>query len=386
MLAGADYRGHKGSLRWVADYNLVHRYGFAIAAPGRAPELLLPQNLGQARPGGWDVPTSFARDLRIGLPEALRAIGPMRRIGVVGLAQVMKVEDYLALRDAFPDAEIVDASDAFERLRAHKAPEEIEGVRESVAIADACFDRLLEVARIGITEREIGAAMYERCYALGGEDPLFLSMYPGARGTAASEGRFGPPVDRVLERGEQLVFSFELVGRMGYWMEFARMVVFGEPTELQQRMNAAVIAGLEGGAEQMRPGKRPGRGAGGDHERGRRARRRLQLLVGARHRPGRDRGAVARARDRAGPRASPRPGSSPTAWCSRTTPTPSTAAGEAVGYMADTFLVTARGRQGLLAEAADALRRRVSAQPRIASSRPSCSAACTRSRRRWRRS
>ena len=158
---------------------------------------------------------SFARDLRIGLPEALRALGPMRRIGVVGLAQVMKVEDYLALRDAFPSAEIVDASDAFERLRAHKAPEEIEGVRESVAIADACFDRLLEIARIGITEREIGAAMYERCYALGGEDPLFLSMYPESTGTAAREGRFGPPVDRVLERGEQLVFSFELVGPHG---------------------------------------------------------------------------------------------------------------------------------------------------------------------------
>ena len=98
--------------------------------------------------------------------------------------------------------------------------------------------------------------MYERCYALGGEDPLFLSMYPERR-DGRLEGRFGPPVDRVLERGDQLVFSFELVGRMGYWMEFARMVVFGEPTDLQQRMNDAVTAGLAAGAEQMRPGKRP---------------------------------------------------------------------------------------------------------------------------------
>ena len=256
VLAGADYRGHKGTLRWVADYNLVHRYGFAIAAPGRPPELLLPQNLAMARPGGWDVPVTFARDLRIGLPDALRAIGPTRRIGVVGLGQVMKVEDYLALVAAFPDAEIVDASDAFERVRAHKTAYELEGVRESVAIADACFDRLLEIARPGITEREIGAAMYERCYALGGEDPLFLSMYPEQKGDRV-EGRFGPPVDRVLDRGECLVFSYELVGRMGYWMELARMVVFGEPTELQLRMNAAVTAGLDAGARAMRPGRRP---------------------------------------------------------------------------------------------------------------------------------
>jgi Xaa-Pro aminopeptidase len=256
VLAGSDYRGHKGTLRWVADYDLVHRYGFAIAAPGRQPGLLLPTNLGMARPGGWAVPVTFARDLRIGLPDALRAIGPLRRIGIVGLAQVMKVEDYLALRAAFPDAELVDAQDAFERVRAHKTPAELEGVRESVAIADACFDRLLEIARPGITERAIGAAMYERCYALGGEDPLFLSMYPEAVGGRV-EGRFGPPVDRVLDEGEQLVFSFELVGRQGYWMELARMVVFGEPTELQERMNAAVIAGLDAGAAEMRPGRRP---------------------------------------------------------------------------------------------------------------------------------
>jgi Xaa-Pro aminopeptidase len=256
VLAGADYRGHKGTLRWVADYNLVHRYGFAIAAPGRPPELLLPQNLAMARPGGWDVPVSFARDLRVGLPEALRAIGPLRRIGIVGLGQVMKVEDYLALVRAFPDAELVDASDAFERVRALKTADELEGVRESVAIADQCFERLLEIARPGITEREIGAAMYERCYALGGEDPLYLSMYPEQNGGRV-EGRFGPPVDRVLTAGEQLVFSFEHVGRLGYWMEFARMVVFGEPTELQQRMNAAVTAGLAAGAAEMRPGRRP---------------------------------------------------------------------------------------------------------------------------------
>lgn len=256
VLAGADYRGHKGTLRWVADYNLVHRYGFAIVAPGLEPCLLLPQNLGMARPARWGVPATFARDLRTGLPETLRAIGPLRRIGIVGLAQVMKVEDYLALRAAFPEAELVDAQDAFERVRAHKSAEEIEGVRESVAIADACFDRLLEVARPGITEREIGAAMYERCYALGGEDPLFLSMYPERVGGRV-EGRFGPPDDRVLDRGEQLIFSFELVGMTGYWMEFARMVVFGEPTEVQQRLNAAVTAGLKDGAAAMTPGRRP---------------------------------------------------------------------------------------------------------------------------------
>ena len=78
VLAGADYRGHKGALRWVADYNLVHRYGFALVAPDREPQLVLPQNLAMGRRGGWDVPIRFERDLRTGLPAALGELGTMR--------------------------------------------------------------------------------------------------------------------------------------------------------------------------------------------------------------------------------------------------------------------------------------------------------------------
>jgi Xaa-Pro dipeptidase len=257
VLAGADYRGHKGSLRWVADYNLTHRYGYAIVAVGREPELLLPENLALDRPGVWQVPTRFARRISVGLVEALRELGPHRRIGVVGLGQVMKVEDYVALREAFPDAELLDAGDWFERIRAPKSEEELEGVREATRIAEACFERLLEVTEAGITERAVGAEMVARATALGGEDFLFLSMYEVEKedGTVAPE--FGVPGDRILRRGDLFIFSFELIGPLGYWMELARMVTIGAPSDVQRRMNVAVRAGLEAAQQAMRPGVRP---------------------------------------------------------------------------------------------------------------------------------
>jgi Xaa-Pro aminopeptidase len=167
------------------------------------------------------------------------------------------VEDYLALRAAFPQAELVDAQQAFERVRSRKSPEEQEGLRESARIADACFERLLELVRPGVSERELGAAMYERGYALGGEDPLFLSMYPESPGDGTVAGKFAPPGDRILRSGDQHIFSFELIGPRGYWVELARMIVLDEPDELQVRMNAAVSAGLVAGRSLMRPGKRP---------------------------------------------------------------------------------------------------------------------------------
>ncbi len=257
LLAGNDYRGHKGALRWACDYNLAHRYGYVVVPPAGEPELLLPLNLAAGRAGGWNAKVRYARDVSAGIPERLRELGPMRRIGVVGMAQVMKVQDYLALRAAFPEAELVDAQNAFERVRARKSPEEQEGLRECARIADACFERLLEVVRPGVTEREVGAPLYERCYALGGEDPLFLSMYPESPGDGTLAGKFAPPGDRVLRPGDQHIFSFELIGPMGYWVELARMVVLGAPDDLQVRMNAAVASGMEAGRAQMRPGNRP---------------------------------------------------------------------------------------------------------------------------------
>jgi Xaa-Pro aminopeptidase len=257
LLAGADYRGHKGALRWVADYNLAHRFGYAVVPPDGEPELLLPLNLAASRAGGWNVKVRYARNLSTGIPERLRELGDPKRIGIVGLADVMKVADYLALVAAFPQAELVDAQQAFERVRARKSPEEQEGLREAAAICDACFDRLPGLVRPGVTERELGAAMYERCYALGGEDPLFLSMYPESPGDGTVAGKFGPPGDRVLRTGDVHIFSFELIGPRGYWVELARMIVLGEPDELQVRMNAAVAAGMEAGRALMRPGRRP---------------------------------------------------------------------------------------------------------------------------------
>jgi Xaa-Pro aminopeptidase len=209
------------------------------------------------RRGAWRVPTRYARVLSQGLVDTLRELGRLERIGVVGLRQVMKVEDHLALRNAFPEAEIVDSSESFERVRAAKSEEELEGVRESTRIAERCFERLLEFTAPGVTERAVGAEMYHVAYALGGEDPLFLTMTGLPDGSGGIAPTFGPPGDRVLGRGDQLIFSFELIGPLGYWMEFARMVVVSEASDLQRRLNAAVRAGMEAAEAAMRPGDRP---------------------------------------------------------------------------------------------------------------------------------
>jgi Xaa-Pro dipeptidase len=257
VLAANDYRGHKGTLRWVGDFNLAHRYGYALAAPGRDPSLLLPENLALQPLGKWPIEVAYARQLGTGLAAALADLSP-QRIGVVGLGQVMKVEDYLAVRAALPDAEIVDATIAFERIRAAKDPLELEGAREATRIAEAAFARLLEVAGAGVSERQIGAEVTRVALAEGGEDSLFLTMYGREREDGKVGGHFGIPADRILRPGDIHTFSFELIGPLGYWMELARMVVIGPPDELATRLNTAVAAGLQAGGDALAAGAEPG--------------------------------------------------------------------------------------------------------------------------------
>jgi Xaa-Pro aminopeptidase len=260
VLAANDYRGHKGALRWVAEIDLAHRYGYAVVAPGAAPRVVLPLNLAMNPPGAWDVEVLLARRVGDGLARALGDLpAPPRRIGVAGLGQIMKVEDLAALQAAYPATEVVDVSLAFERARAVKSPAELEGVREATRIAESCFERLLEIAGAGVSERAIGAEMAGRALALGGQDPLFLTMYGRAAtaGDGTVDGHFGPPADRVLQAGDVLTFSFELVGPLGFWMEHARMVSIGPPSPLTERMNAAVAAGLEAGGAHLVAGALP---------------------------------------------------------------------------------------------------------------------------------
>jgi Xaa-Pro aminopeptidase len=258
VIAGNDYRGHKGTLRWVADYNLGHRHGFAFVAPGRDPELILPQNLALGSAAqGWTTPVRYARRAAQGVADAISELPRRERVGIVGRDEIMRVADFELLTQSHPHTDFADATHAFEILRAHKSPEELAGVRESTYIAERCFERLLEIARPGLTERAIAAEMYRTMFLLGGEDPLFLSMSAVLQADGTAPPRWNAPRDRVLCVGDQFVFSFELIGPMGYWMEFARAVVFGTPNSQQERLNRACAEGMLAAAEQMIPGAAP---------------------------------------------------------------------------------------------------------------------------------
>ncbi|MGO2109985.1 MAG: M24 family metallopeptidase [Pseudoclavibacter sp.] len=256
LFAAADYRGHKGSVRYLSGYNLPHRYGYAVMYPGEEPTVVLPKNLELSRRphNGWISEYRMPNNLGQGLVEALSEKGTTPHIGIIGMKQVLKVEDYLAITQGLPGAKISDADDMFSRVRAVKSPAEQLAVRESSVILDHCFDRLLEIARPGMTEHQVAAEMYRVAADLGGEDPLFLTMYTEIAPDGSARGTFGQPGGRILGVNDVFTFSFEVVGPNGYWTELSRMVTFASPTSAVTQIADAVTSGIEAAAAALTPG------------------------------------------------------------------------------------------------------------------------------------
>ena len=253
MLFVADsYLGKKGSLRYLFDNHLIHRYGYGV---------VLPEGQYQVLPSGlrWcterKVPdTVFPEDHEV--MEVVRIL--MKNgvttgtLGVVGLNNTLKLEDYNYIKQELPELELVDATIEFDRVRSIKSDSEIEGIREANRIIEVGFQEIIKNIKVGMTEEEITAHAYKAVHELGAKDTLFLTH------SSENPGEVEPyqlnPRSRVMKHGNYLVVSLEITGPSGHWIEYSRMFCFGERNEEMERIASAVEEGILYAEKTLKPG------------------------------------------------------------------------------------------------------------------------------------
>ncbi|MBV9119869.1 MAG: M24 family metallopeptidase, partial [Chloroflexi bacterium] len=155
------------------------------------------------------------------MAAALRELGFERgRIGVSGLARgkvthgraiagVVNHSAFTETRRSLPDATFVDATDVVGFARYVKSAEEIECLRKGAEIAVAGIERMIELARPGITQAELYAAVMERMLELGSEYyPLALYSAPIGEDTPRMEN---PVIDQTLQSGFALTYECDAV-------------------------------------------------------------------------------------------------------------------------------------------------------------------------------
>jgi Xaa-Pro dipeptidase len=252
LVCGNQYAGFEGAVLYKSGLEIVHRYVYVLFPLEGEPTLVFPREArwigDKAKPWVKDhvwpeVPGQWLRDIALERK--------WKRLGVYGMNFVMAVRDYRELSNG--PLELVPFDTQFDMARAVKSEEELAEVRDAMDIILDGFWALVGAYAPGKTEAEIMAPAVERFFARGAGPRMMNILLSGTHGEA--EAFFKVPGQRVVEANDLLLYSLEVTGAGGYWVEFSRPLLKGKPSAITQKMADAYPAALEAARKLMRAGE-----------------------------------------------------------------------------------------------------------------------------------
>jgi Xaa-Pro aminopeptidase len=155
-----------------------------------------------------------------------------KRIAVLGLDRI-PWRAYQAICSSCTGLEMVDIQPEFNRIRRIKTPFEIHLLKEAARITDLALDEIREIARPGLTEKEIAAQILFTFYRQGAEaafTPLVMGGMDAETAEIARSAR-----SRPIENGDTLMLDIG-AAYQGYQVDVARTMVLGNPNAQQQKV------------------------------------------------------------------------------------------------------------------------------------------------------
>lgn len=234
----------RGSLRYVSDVNGMLRYGYVVF-PAKG------QPIGIYNKGGW-IEDRRSLPFRGGwvlesepygrfIADVLRELNIEK--GLVGIeGDFLPVPVFQRLTKELPDVTF-RFCDIVHELKAVKSPEELEMIEQGVAMVDNAFASCLESVRPGMTWNDITCEVHRLLYQAGSED---IGGYPLSRSNNA------------MGSGDIYNHYPEPQAPGGYWMQFGRLISFGDADKQWQTAWELDIRAQEKGAEVLKPGNTGG--------------------------------------------------------------------------------------------------------------------------------
>ncbi|MGH9731823.1 MAG: aminopeptidase P family N-terminal domain-containing protein, partial [Candidatus Acidiferrales bacterium] len=133
LVCGNEYTGFEGAVRYVSDFEIVHRYVYVLIPLDGEPLLLFPREArwigDKSKP--WVKEHVWAEVPGQWLLERAQT-KRWKRLGIYGMNFIMPVRDYRAL--AAGSLEFVPFDKSFDAARAIKSAEELTEIRDSMDI------------------------------------------------------------------------------------------------------------------------------------------------------------------------------------------------------------------------------------------------------------
>jgi len=147
--------------------------------------------------------------------ERLKELNVERgRIGITGLGEVEGTRTpegtifygtWKQIREAFPHADLVDATKILDEVRYVKSQEEIDVLAKSMEIIELAMQAEIEAAKVGVKDWEVWAAAHYATTRNGSELPIHCFWVSGKN----PKRTLTRPSMRLLERGDVIINELE---------------------------------------------------------------------------------------------------------------------------------------------------------------------------------
>jgi Xaa-Pro dipeptidase len=216
------------------------------------------------RAAWWKQAQNWVRDVRDGRNcwgqnaiERMHELGLQKaKIGVAGLAGLFRAPEGIiphssmkAIQEAFPQANLVNATEMMQEIRAIKSAEEISLLERSAEIIERTIATMAQTARPGVSEKELYGAMVQTMLANGGELPTLFFLSAGPEITNSS---FVPTGYRI-QKGDRVINEVE-AKYGGYAAQAVSPLVMGKPQTSYLEMIEISRACFDAVLDHMKPG------------------------------------------------------------------------------------------------------------------------------------
>ncbi|RME19508.1 MAG: peptidase M24 family protein, partial [Candidatus Zixiibacteriota bacterium] len=154
------------------------------------------------------------------------------------------------IQELLPEALLVGGDDLVKELGWVKEKSELENIRKAVEISDTAFERILQLVRPGVRERDLAAELEYQMTMLGSERPAFETIVASGYRSAMPHGLAGK---KKIAKGDFVTFDFGATVN-GYVSDITRTVVVGKATARQKKIYGVVLRAQKAGIRKVRSG------------------------------------------------------------------------------------------------------------------------------------
>jgi Xaa-Pro aminopeptidase len=205
--------------------------------------------------GSWGNPTAGALQ-EAGMERGRIGVAGLRG-GAIGFARtpdgVVNHTAFAEVQRELPNATFVDATDLVMLVRSVKSDEELDCMRRAVAIAEAGFDQLVELARPGLDANVLYGSVMERMLELGTEYYNSLSMTIDPIGARGTHRYLSTPIPHRLEPNDLIATEANTLFGAQATQE-QQLVVLGPIPDLYRSYVEMQRELFEGSLELLKPG------------------------------------------------------------------------------------------------------------------------------------